>query len=84
MEEIIEWVKKIFLRERQGRPIYRTGVVTKAFKGKVRSRKSFSKLRKLFPTNSKIIAVLFSSLLRCDKSTLKLPLSGLGERPSWI
>ena len=47
-----------------------------SIKGKVRSRKSFSKLRKLFPRNSKIIAVLSSSLLKCDKSTLKLPLSG--------
>ena len=50
------------------------------FKGKVRSRKSFAKLRKLFPRNSKIIAVLSSSLLKCDKSALKLPLSWLGER----
>ena len=45
----------------------------KYIKGKV--RKTFSKLRKRFPRNSKIIAVLSSFLLKCDKSTLKLHLS---------
>ena len=49
--------------------------IAQELKGKVRSRKSFSKLRKLFPRDSKIIAVLSNFLLKCDKSTLKLPLS---------
>ena len=49
--------------------------IAQEVKGKVRSRKSFSKLRNLFPRNSKINSVLSSSLLKCDKSTLKLPLS---------
>ena len=51
------------------------GVALMKFKGKVPSRKSSSTLPKLLPRNSKIITVLSSSLLRCDKSTLKLPLS---------
>lgn len=42
--------------------------------GKVRCGKVFSKLVKLFPRNSKVIVVLSTSLLKCDKSTLKLPL----------
>ena len=44
------------------------------------SAKRFPKLLKLFPRNSKITAVLSISLLKCDKSTLKLPLSWLQER----
>ena len=37
--------------------------------------KKFLNYGNLFPRNSKIITVLSSSLLKCDKSTLKLPLS---------
>ena len=46
-----------------------------SLKGKYGLEKGFSKLRKLFPSNLKIITVLSSSLSKCDKSTLKLPLS---------
>ena len=69
------WEKKFLFFARALASCLRFSVEIRDLKGKVRYRKSFSKLRKLFPRNSKIIAVLSSSLSKCDKSTLKLPLS---------
>ena len=47
-------------------------LVKTRLKGKVRSRKSFSKVLKLFHRNSKIIAVLSGSLLKCDREHLEV------------
>ena len=46
-----------------------------ALRGKYGLEKVSLNYKKIFSRNSKIIAVLSSSLLKCDKSTLRLSLS---------